>query len=485
MAESDLSITYWDLVREISHFLGAGLNPEGDRLVLIRDIIESGHRQFLMPPVLPGERKPHRWRFLSPAATLALRPSYKETGTIATCSVATVTVTDTAAKFLAYGVEAGDSFVITAGDADAGTYTVASVTSETVLVLTATAGTGTATYTVGAAAWKYPLPDDYGGLILPFRYPAGTSHPPLERTSEGRILAGRSSSNTTGYPRMFAVRPRPFVQASGQRFEIIFWPTPSVDKTLEYTYAVLMNKMGAVLMSHGAGTIGADPYEVLRRYKEAGTTATCTVSTVTVTDTAAHFVAYGVAAGDAFEITAGDADAGTYTVASVTSDTVLVLTATAGSGSATYTVALGGSAFAAGGVVAGDKVILSNPADMGMTQGIFTVESCDADTITFTRGAGAPGQVAYEVMKAGLYPVGGMDHSEAIKFACLAAAEITIKHSVGVMNAKFLERVTASIGIDRSQGAEHLGQNLDASDDDARLSRIASISVGGVEQIRF
>jgi hypothetical protein len=60
----------------IADFLGWGRNTEGtgtawtnDQLARLDDILDSGHKQFLYPPVVEGETVAHRWTFLQPTAT--------------------------------------------------------------------------------------------------------------------------------------------------------------------------------------------------------------------------------------------------------------------------------------------------------------------------------------------------------------------------------------------------------------------------------
>ena len=70
------------------------------------------------------------------------------------------------------------------------------------------------------------------------------------------------------------------------------------------------------------------------------------------------------------------------------------------------------------------------------------------------------------------YPMGSEEHSETIKAAVLAEAELESAGSEGPHHAKFLRCLEASIGIDNETAAEFLGYNHDRServDVDARL----------------
>lgn len=73
MAESTLSLDYDDLAKEVGGYLGyrrSSNNWTADQVELISSIVQSGYRQFLHPPPLPGERHRHSWTFLRPIATL-------------------------------------------------------------------------------------------------------------------------------------------------------------------------------------------------------------------------------------------------------------------------------------------------------------------------------------------------------------------------------------------------------------------------------
>lgn len=64
------------------------------------------------------------------------------------------------------------------------------------------------------------------------------------------------------------------------------------------------------------------------------------------------------------------------------------------------------------------------------------------------------------------YPLGGMAHAETIKAACLAAVELKNDDMQGPRYQYFMERIQASIMIDRQENsAKHLGYNRDRSED--------------------
>ena len=67
---------HYDLIRrEIGRFLGYDRAPSSwteTQALDIADIIKSGLRQFMVPPVLSGERYSHEWSFLRPITPLTL-----------------------------------------------------------------------------------------------------------------------------------------------------------------------------------------------------------------------------------------------------------------------------------------------------------------------------------------------------------------------------------------------------------------------------
>jgi len=67
--------------------------------------------------------------------------------------------------------------------------------------------------------------------------------------------------------------------------------------------------------------------------------------------------------------------------------------------------------------------------------------------------------------KTNKYPLGGFPHAETIKAACLAAVERESDEVNGPRQAYYLERLQASISIDRRENSSpFLGKNLDRSD---------------------
>ena len=69
----DLDLTYSTIRIEIADFLGWTRDStkwSNDEISRLQAAIESGYRQFIYPPVAPGETVAYRWSFLKPTATL-------------------------------------------------------------------------------------------------------------------------------------------------------------------------------------------------------------------------------------------------------------------------------------------------------------------------------------------------------------------------------------------------------------------------------
>lgn len=74
MAESTLSLKYTDFILAVGEYLGYGRDATKwtvAQTAQVDSIVQSGYRQFLSPPLLPGERQVHKWHFLKPIETVA------------------------------------------------------------------------------------------------------------------------------------------------------------------------------------------------------------------------------------------------------------------------------------------------------------------------------------------------------------------------------------------------------------------------------
>lgn len=94
----------------------------------------------------------------------------------------------------------------------------------------------TATLAIVADDGDYDLPDDFGSLSGELHYPAEENRVSIARIALGRILELRSRNDKNDAPVYAAIRYKESDGSGGQRQEILFWPEPSDDWTLSYSY---------------------------------------------------------------------------------------------------------------------------------------------------------------------------------------------------------------------------------------------------------
>jgi len=100
-----------------------------------------------------------------------------------------------------------------------------------------------ATLGLVADSYQYDLPDNFGSLRgVGMTYPADNSYPmKVNRVSEGDLRIYRAKYIKTADPKWFGIRPKSNDGTVGQRYEVIFAPTPDKDITLTYRYNVLVD----------------------------------------------------------------------------------------------------------------------------------------------------------------------------------------------------------------------------------------------------
>lgn len=73
MSESELSITYAELLAEVAAFLGYGSDSaawDASQLAECDRHVQAGYRRFLYPPAVEGAEEAYPWSFLSPTTTI-------------------------------------------------------------------------------------------------------------------------------------------------------------------------------------------------------------------------------------------------------------------------------------------------------------------------------------------------------------------------------------------------------------------------------
>lgn len=103
----------------------------------------------------------------------------------------------------------------------------------------------TTTLDLEADTGDYDLPDNFGGIRGDLTFDSDDNQPQYVRVvGEGMVRKLRANTNqSTGFPECAAVRPKASTGAGGQRWEILFHPTPDAAYTLSYQYDLLLNKL--------------------------------------------------------------------------------------------------------------------------------------------------------------------------------------------------------------------------------------------------
>ena len=310
MAESTLSLKFSTIREAIAHYLGykrlatvaAGLNS--DDLADVDAYFNEGMRDFLGA---------FNWSFLAPVVSVTLWSTVAESTVTATSSTATLTAT--AASFFATmegrkvkinalsGTDDGTaafatgettltstSAIFTTSSDDVGaklvfdtsgeSYTIASVTSTTVVKLAGDA-TGTSSnasdtfkvyreYTIGAytsstvvtlsatpnptvsakffsitADGIYRMPDAFGGIVGPitFQNNAG-SYSPIELVTERHVSELLQRSTSAARPTLAAQRPVSGTDATdGQRWDLLVYRIPDSDYTAFFREILLIDQI--------------------------------------------------------------------------------------------------------------------------------------------------------------------------------------------------------------------------------------------------
>lgn len=245
MAESTLSIQYSDLREEIAFFLGYGrssANWTTDQSSTITSVLKSGLRQFYNPPRLPSDASAHQWNFMYPVTTITLGTT---TGTMS--GTATTTLTATTAVFESRMGNPDSDFPTTVTFTTSGTaYTISSVTSTSEVVLTATAAAEASgdTFTIGSQR-DYDLPDNFGAIHGELTFSSSNNYASIPQIGEGQIRDLRRGATITSFPTHCAIRPKSTDGSNGQRFEIMFYPSPDSAYVLSYAYTPLTDVLSS------------------------------------------------------------------------------------------------------------------------------------------------------------------------------------------------------------------------------------------------
>lgn len=93
------------------------------------------------------------------------------------------------------------------------------------------------TLTLVAGTSNYSLPADFGSLVDEFTYGAGDNLSRMTKLNPEQ-LRQKQTVVQTGDPTCFAVKVKAHASGANQRYEVDFYPTPSVSRTLTYRYSI-------------------------------------------------------------------------------------------------------------------------------------------------------------------------------------------------------------------------------------------------------
>jgi hypothetical protein len=102
----------------------------------------------------------------------------------------------------------------------------------------------TTTLSTTASDYDYDLPDNFGTLLSNFTFAVDTGWMSVVSVGEAKIREMRQMGSQSGRPQFCAVRPSSTAPTTtGQRFEVIFYPTPDATYVLTYRYMIQAESM--------------------------------------------------------------------------------------------------------------------------------------------------------------------------------------------------------------------------------------------------
>jgi len=233
MTESTLSLTFANLYAEVSNYLGLGLSPADANLTLAKKYVNDGYRRALIG-LDPRTQRQYRWSFLAPATSIALWPDVAVDAdvTVTASGDPSTTITATEASF--YPSMVGRTITITA----VGDRTISGYTSTTVITVSAATTAAAKTFSIASGGY-FGLPDDFGAMLDNPRYGTDDAAVSIIARSYAYVRDQYTASGaTTGMPNMYAVVPRAFTTATGQRHDLLVWPTPGSLYTVYYRHQI-------------------------------------------------------------------------------------------------------------------------------------------------------------------------------------------------------------------------------------------------------
>ena len=266
MSESTLSRQWADIFSEVGFLIGYGrtsANWDAGQLADISYSVQAGLSRFYWP--LRPEGGKYAWTFLRPMGQLVSSAVTSVTSGVPVYTSGTNTSLVTFASITNGAVQARMSGFATLTFATSGkTYPVsAAVDGGTTVVLT---GNASAEHIGDSVTFSiqqdFDLPDDYGRILGDLTiFDNHRMHCVVKQRSEYEVTRARANTNTNPQAsRMYAIRQKfPFAGAtSGERWEIMLYPTPDTAYTFQYRYEVLANMLTSAAPYPYGGAAHAD-----------------------------------------------------------------------------------------------------------------------------------------------------------------------------------------------------------------------------------
>jgi len=233
---SDLILGYDEIRRRIGRMLSWDRTPanwDSEQQTDAADFIADGIEQFLHPPPLPGEQHAHQWKFARPRQTIDLWASATITTSGAPVHAAgESTITAASDAFYASMTSKTISFAASGSE-----YTISEYVSATQIKVTGDASGEASGDDISISAdGTYDLPVKFGGIDGKLTFSKGTTwQEALELVNERQIAELMQRGDTyTGRPRVAAVYPKTFDEATGQRWALAVAPIPDAYYQVSY-----------------------------------------------------------------------------------------------------------------------------------------------------------------------------------------------------------------------------------------------------------
>jgi len=251
MSETTSSITIAELVRIVAEEAGfCDYDDEGRAIVPVNDandlqtcveIVNRGIKMFISDAPRTG------WQWTKRILSVNLVPSY--TGTASAGSAISLTDDDIAGTydddyFNSYTIKItantgkGETAVITDYDGTLGKFTFAALSGGSTPDDTSEYRICRSTEVIDADSGRYLLNDYFGSVMGSPKYARQTNKGATPAwVNEATIRGQRQNSMTSSTPYMLAIR-----SYGTRQTELLVWPYPNADITVEFSYEILFNK---------------------------------------------------------------------------------------------------------------------------------------------------------------------------------------------------------------------------------------------------